>query len=94
MSSLTKTISISSLLSIDLATDPMIGIIGETFRFTAHAPNGVLFEWNFGDGTPTERDTKNTAEHTYGVSGKYTVILTVYSSDFTVSNQVKRTIFV
>lgn len=54
--------------------------VGESTKFTATVSSGsnVIYEWNFGDGSPVI--TGPTVEHTYALAGNYTTIVTATNS--------------
>jgi len=59
-------------------------------QFTDRSSNAVSWSWNFGDGTT---DTVQSPLHTFGISGTYTVALTVVSADGCIS-AISKTIMV
>ena len=66
------------------AGGPYVGLVGETLTFDGSASSdadGTIesWEWNFGDGSPTEYEPIVT--HSYDASGFYPVTLTVTDDD-------------
>ncbi|MBO85603.1 MAG: hypothetical protein CL927_09605 [Deltaproteobacteria bacterium] len=60
------------------AGSDLVGPVGSPLTFDGSASSGVLFLWDFGDGTTAETET---ADHTYRNPGNYTAVLQVTGED-------------
>jgi len=56
-----------------------------TFQNTSAVEDGVLYQWNFGDGDVLQDNSRNAVNHKYKASGKYQVTLTAMNNHGTVA---------
>lgn len=93
VATLTKTVTINSLLSVSLTSQPKVATIGSPFSFTVDAPEAIYYEWDFGDNSGIEHGTNTSPTHTYFQWGKYTVSLTVSDQNGN-SNRTQTAVYV
>ncbi len=75
----TKTITVYDALVADATADIYKSVVGQSVQFystgTAGGKAPYTYSWDFGDGTPLS--TEADPEHSFAVTGDYTVTLTV-----------------
>jgi uncharacterized membrane protein len=79
------TVTVNNLPPIAVAGLDQSGLVGEPILFDGRGSRDpgvadtLVFEWDFGDGTPVVNGDQTT--HSYNTAGVYTVTLTVMDDD-------------
>jgi PKD repeat protein len=89
-----KNFTVSSLLMVGVNVTPRAAPIGTVVTFQARSPNAAFYEWNMGDGSPSNNGTSDSIQHTYKKTGIYNATLRVKNTDWTEENSISRTVYV
>jgi PKD repeat protein len=90
---ITKDITIDSILSIDMDISPRAAPLGSIVAFDAVSPGAYFYTWKYGDGE-SSAGTQSSSRHIYKKSGIYDMSVSVTDQDGKTSNTLTRKVYV